>query len=70
MRFLITNQEGEQQHLWDWQKFREELSAKLIDYNTNGNMIDFQIIEVEKPISQEILDKYGFRAEEIEWGNN
>jgi hypothetical protein len=53
-------------HLWGWTNFKDEINGRIIDYNTTGNIINSITYEVEKEIKNEILQKYGLKAERIE----
>ena len=46
-------------HLWTWSDFKDEAKGKILSYKTEGNVILSQLIEFEKDIDLEILDKYG-----------
>lgn len=46
-------------HLWTYNNFMTEANATLIDYNKDGNIINYIIYEVSQPISEDIFEKYG-----------
>lgn len=46
-------------HLWTWSDFKEEGRGKILSYKTEGNIIISQLMEFEKELSLELLNKYG-----------
>jgi hypothetical protein len=44
--------------LWTYTNFRTAVNGKLIDYKTEGKIIIFQIIEVDKEISPEVIKNH------------
>lgn len=45
-------------HLWTWSDFKDEAKGKILSYKTEGNIIISQLMEFDKEIDLEILDKY------------
>ncbi len=61
--FLFAPLDGKV-HLWDWTNFRDEVNGRLLSYETDNNLILFQIIEIDKniPLSFELLHKYNLKV--------
>ncbi|MCI6691983.1 hypothetical protein [Clostridium sp. SGI.024] len=45
-------------HLWTWSDFKDEAKGKILSYKTEGNIIISQLMEFNKEIDLEILNKY------------
>lgn len=45
-------------HLWTWSDFKDEAKGKILSYKTEGNIIISQLMEFDKDIDLEILNKY------------
>lgn len=45
-------------HLWTWSDFKDEAKGKILSYKTEGNIIISQLMEFDKEIDLEILNKY------------
>ncbi|MFH5836541.1 hypothetical protein ACHAL6_10750 [Proteiniclasticum sp. C24MP] len=54
------------EHFFSYTDFRTAVSGRLLDYKTEGSEILYQIIEVEKEISPEVLKKYSLTIKKIE----
>jgi hypothetical protein len=50
-------------HLWSFIDFRIATNARQIEYETNGNLIKYVIYEVDKEISTELANEFGFNIE-------
>jgi hypothetical protein len=48
-------------HLWTWSDFKDEAKGKLLTYKTEGNTILSQVLEFEKELDLELLNKYGLK---------
>ena len=59
MRYKIWVKNGHA-HLWSYDRFREEVHGRLIDWKLDQNTILFIIIEVDCPIPAEKFSKYKF----------
>ena len=46
-------------HLWTWSDFKDEAKGKILSYKTEGNIIISKLMEFNKEIDLEILNKYG-----------
>ena len=46
-------------HLWTWIDFKDEAKGKILSYKTEGNIILSQLMEFEKELDLDILNKYG-----------
>ncbi len=44
--------------LWTYTNFRTAVKGKLLDYKTEGKIIVYQIIEVDKEISPEVIKNH------------
>lgn len=49
-------------HLWSYDRFREDLHGRLIDWKLDQNIILFVIIEVDCPIPAEKIIQYNFEC--------
>ena len=45
-------------HLWTWSDFKDEAKGKILSYKTEGNIILSQLMEFEKELDLELLNKY------------
>jgi hypothetical protein len=45
-------------HLWTWSDFKDEGRGKILSYKTEGNIIISQLMEFEKELDLELLNKY------------
>ncbi|HSR03053.1 MAG TPA: hypothetical protein VLM88_00485 [Proteiniclasticum sp.] len=52
--------------LWTYTNFRTAVNGKLLDYKTEGKIILYQIIEVDKEITPEILKTHNLTIKRIE----
>jgi len=52
--------------LWTYTNFRTAVNGKLLDYKTEGKIILYQIIEVDKEISPEVLKTHNLIIKRIE----
>ncbi|ETA80733.1 hypothetical protein [Youngiibacter fragilis] len=50
-------------HLWNYTDFRLEARGTLVDFATDDRLILFQVIEVDHEIDEELIRKYGLKAE-------
>ena len=48
-------------HLWTWSDFKYEARGKILSYKTEGNIIISQLMEFEKELDLELLNKYGLQ---------
>ena len=48
-------------HLWTWSDFKDEGKGKILSYKTKGNIIISQLMEFEKELDLELLNKYGLQ---------
>lgn len=46
-------------HLWTWSDFKDEASGRILSYKIEGNIILSQLMEFEKELDLELLNKYG-----------
>ena len=46
-------------HLWTWSDFKDDAKGKILSYKTEGNIIISQLMEFEKELDLELLNKYG-----------
>lgn len=46
-------------HIWTWSDFKDEGRGKILSYKTEGNIIISQLMEFEKELDLELLNKYG-----------
>ena len=53
------------EHFFSYTDFRTAVSGRLLDYKTEGSEILYQIIEVDKEISPEVLEKYSLTIKKI-----
>lgn len=49
----------DRRHVWDYTSFMVETKLKLIDYDNDGNLINYIIYESDEFINDNIFDKYG-----------
>ncbi|MBW8381232.1 MAG: hypothetical protein K0M69_01755 [Youngiibacter sp.] len=61
LRYKVT----EGGHLWNYTDFRLEAGGTLVDFATDDRLILFQVIEVEHEIDDELIKKFGLKAEII-----
>ncbi len=59
LRYKVT----EGGHLWNYTDFRLEAGGTLVDFATDDRLILFQIIEVDHEIDDELIKKFGLKAE-------
>ena len=52
--------------LWTYTNFRTAVNGKLLDYKTEGKIILYQIIEVDKEITPEVLNAHDLTIKRIE----
>lgn len=52
-------------HLWAWIDFIEAVSGRLVDYETNGNVIKSITLSLFTLPDDELLKEYGFKCEVI-----
>lgn len=52
--------------LWTYTNFRTAVNGKLLDYKTEGKIILYQIIEVDKEITPEVLNAHDLLIKRIE----
>lgn len=50
-------------HLWAWVDFIEAVNGRVIDYETNGNVIKSVTLSVFTPPDDRLLKEYGFNCE-------
>ncbi len=50
-------------HLWAWIDFIEAVNGRVVDYETNGNIIKSVTLSVFAPPDNELLKEYGFKCE-------
>lgn len=53
-------------HFYTYTNFRTSVGGKLLEYKMEGSEILYQIIEVDKEISPEVLKKYSLTIQKIE----
>lgn len=53
------------EHFFSYTDFRTAVSGRLLDYKTEGSEILYQIIEVDKEISPEVLKDYSLTIKKI-----
>lgn len=53
------------EHFFSYTDFRTAVSGRLLDYKTEGSEILYQIIEVDKEISPEVLKNYSLTIKKI-----
>lgn len=46
-------------HLWTWSDFKDEAKGKILSYKTEGNTIISELMEFEKELDLDLLNKYG-----------
>jgi len=61
LRYKVT----EGGHLWNYTDFRLEAGGTLVDFAADGRLILFQVIEVDHEIDEELIRKFGLKAEII-----
>jgi hypothetical protein len=61
LRYKVT----EGGHLWNYTDFRLEAGGTLVDFETDGKLILYQVIEVDREIDDELIEKFGLKAELI-----
>lgn len=49
---------SENEHLWNYEIFKEEVNAILVDYSMSGSIVKSILYSVSKQIEQAIFDKY------------
>lgn len=59
LRYKVT----EGGHLWNYTDFRLEAGGTLVDFATDDRLILFQVIEVDHEIDEELIKKFGLKAE-------
>jgi len=52
--------------LWTYTNFRTAVNGKLLDYKTEGKIILYQIIEVDKEITPEVFKAHNLTIKRIE----
>jgi len=52
--------------LWAYTNFRTAVNGKLLDYKTEGKIILYQIIEVDKEIKPEVMKNHDLIIEKVE----
>lgn len=52
--------------LWTYTNFRTAVNGKLLDYKTEGKIILYQIIEVDKEITPEVFKAHDLTIKRIE----
>lgn len=53
-------------HFYSYTDFRTSVGGKLLEYKMDGSEILYQIIEVEKEISAEMMKKYDLKITRVE----
>lgn len=53
-------------HLWTFENFKEHHSATVLDFNTNGNIIEQIIYEIPQEVDYEYLTDLGLKCMIIE----
>lgn len=62
MQDIIVKISG-REHLWGWDKFRELINGKIIDYDTNENIINSITYSVPCVPSEKLLKEWNFQCE-------
>jgi len=63
MLVKVSSSTDDRVHLWNYEKFKEHHNARVKSWNSNGNLINFIVYDIDGKIDMELTNSLGLKCE-------